>query len=300
MIMPNFLLFGAAKAGTTSLYKYLEQHPDVFMSSFKEPGFFAFEGEKAIWNGPGAQKWFDRWVATDLESYQQYFEGYGGQKAIGDASPYYLYYEKTPETIKKYIPDVKLIAILRNPVERAFSNYVWAVRDRSESITNFAEALKAESWRIQDSWGPKWRYLDQGFYYQQLKRYYERFSREQIEIYLYEDLITNPVKLTQEIFSFLEIDDTFIPDISRKYNPSLLPRNPSWHKFLTKPNAIKSAFKYFLPLEFRQRLRKKATEKNLFKPNLSPEIRQQLVEAYREDILKLQELIQKDLSQWLG
>ncbi len=91
MIMPNFILFGAAKAGTTSVYKYLEQHPDIFMSSFKEPGFFAFEGEKPVLNGPGAQKWVDRWVVTDLEAYQQLFSEYNGQKAIGEASPYYIY-----------------------------------------------------------------------------------------------------------------------------------------------------------------------------------------------------------------
>lgn len=299
MIMPNFLIFGAAKAGTTSIYRYLEQHPDILMSSFKEPGFFAFEGEKPILNGPGAQKWVDRWVVTNLEAYQKLFEGYSGEKAIGEASPYYLYYEKTPERIQKHVPDMKLIAILRNPVERAFSNYVWAFRDRAESLTDFAEALKVESERIQDNWGPKWHYKNQGFYYRQLKPYFDRFEADKLKIYLYEDFASNPIALMQDIFQFLEIDSTFVPNMSRKHNTSRIPRSKAWHQFLNQPNLVKTTFKHFLPLNFRQRLKSDAVEKNLFKPSLSPEIRQQLVEDYREDILKLQELLQRDLSKWL-
>lgn len=300
MIMPNFLVIGAAKAGTTSLYKYLEQHPDLYMSSFKEPGFFAFEGEKPVLNGPGAQKWVDRWVTTDLFSYQQLFKEYTGQKAIGEASSYYLYYhDKVPFTIKKYVPNVKLIVILRDPVDRAFSNYVWAVRDRAEPIADFSEALSAENGRILDNWGVKWRYLDQGFYCRQLQPYYERFNRDRIKVCLYEDLISNPVGLIQDIFSFLDIDNTFVPDISRKHNKSLLPRNKAWHQFLTKPNAVKSLLKPFLPVELRQYLQKTATAKNLFKPQLTPGIRQKLVKQYREDILQLQDLIDRDLSSWL-
>ena len=300
MIMPNFILFGAAKAGTTSVYKYLEQHPDVFMSSFKEPGFFAFEGEKPRLNGPGAQKWVDRWVVTDLAAYQQLFAEYEGQTAIGEASPYYLYYyEKTPQRIYHYLPDVRLIAVLRNPVERSFSNYVWAVRDRAESLTNFNDALAAEAARIKDNWGPKWRYKDQGFYYRQLKPYYEIFQPEQIKICLYEDFVANPVAIMQDIFAFLKIDANFIPDMSKKHNTSKIPRNKIWHQFLVKSNPIKSAIKPFLPLKFRQNLKEKAQEKNLFKPTLEPKIRDRLTAEYREDILQLQDLIGRDLSLWL-
>lgn len=298
--MPNFILFGAAKAGTTSVYKYLEQHPDIFMSSFKEPGFFAFEGEKPILNGPGAQKWVDRWVVTDLKSYQQLFSEYNGQKAIGEASPYYIYYyQKTPQRIYHHVPNIKLIAMLRNPVERAFSNYVWAVRDRAESLTNFEDALGTEAARIADNWGPKWRYKDQGFYYQQLKAYYEIFNPEQIKICLYEDFVTNPIAIMQEIFAFLDIDSDFIPDMSERHNSSKIPRNKAWHQFLDKPNVIKSTVKHLLPLNFRQNLKQNAKEKNLFKPTLDSKIREHLRSEYREDILQLQDLIDRDLSLWL-
>lgn len=299
MVMPNFLVFGAAKSGTTSIYKYLEQHPDVFMSSFKEPGFFAFEGEKPTLNGPGAQKWVDKWVVTDLESYQKLFTDYNGEKAIGEASPYYIYYPKSAATIHKHVPNIKLIAILRNPVDRAFSNYVWAVRDRAESITNFQDALAAEENRIQENWGPKWHYKNQGFYYRQLKPYYELFKREQIKIYLYENFVKQPVAVMQDIFDFLEIDDSFVPNMSRKHNKSRIPKNKFWHQFLDKPNPFKSIIKPLLPLDFRQNLKQNAKEKNLFKPTITPEIRQQLIAEYREDISKLQDLIGQDLSKWL-
>lgn len=298
MVMPNFLVFGAAKSGTTSVYKYLQQHPDVLMSSFKEPGFFAFEGEHPTLNGPGAQKWVDRWVVTDLEAYQKLFD-YQGEKAIGDASPYYIYYEKTPYNIKKHVPQMKLIAILREPVERAFSNYVWAFRDRAENLTNFSEALAVEESRIKDNWGPKWHYKNQGFYYQQLKPYYELFPSEQIKIYLYDDLVSDSVKTMQDIFEFLGVDVGFEPNMKKKHNASKLPKNKSWHNFLDKPNIIKSVMKPLLPLQFRHNLKQNAKQKNLYKPQLEPQVRQQLAAEYREDILKLQDLIQQDLSKWL-
>ena len=185
------------------------------------------------------------------------------------------------------------------PADRAFSNYVWAVRDRAESITNFQDALAAEEKRIKENWGPKWHYKNQGFYYQQLKPYYELFKREQIKIYLYENFVKQPVAVMQDIFDFLEIDDSFIPNMSRKHNTSRIPKNKFWHKFLDQPNPVKSLIKPLLPLNFRQNLKQNAKEKNLFKPKLTPELRQQLIAEYREDINKLQDLIRQDLSRWL-
>lgn len=106
-MLPNFLIVGAARAGTTSLYYYLKQHPDVFMSPKKEIDFFDV----------------DKNFEKGLDWYERYFEGYTGQKAIGEASPLYMYLEKVPKRIAKVIPDVKLIFILRNPVDRAYSHY---------------------------------------------------------------------------------------------------------------------------------------------------------------------------------
>ena len=296
--MPNFIIFGAMKSGTSSIYIYLKQHPDIFMSPVKEPGFFAFEGEKTI-EGPGVQEWFDRNIVKDLESYQKLFTEHQQEKAIGEASPFYIYYEKAAENIKKYLPDVKLIAILRNPADRAFSNYVYALSSGGENLSNFQDALAAESERINKNWVPKWHYKNAGFYYRQLKPYYERFDREQIKICLYENFVSNPNLFMQDIFKFLEVDSSFTPDMSRKYNRSLVPRNQLLNKFLIESNPVKSAIKYFLPSKLSQKLKRKAFKKNLHKPELQPKIRQQLMTEYQEDIFKLQQLTHQDFSSWL-
>jgi hypothetical protein len=299
MILPNFLIIGAAKAGTTSLYKYLEQHPDIYMSSFKEPGFFAFEGRQLNFIGPGTQHRINKWSVTDINAYQELFKEVKNQKAIGEATPLYLYYPQACDRIKYYIPEAKLIAMLRNPVERAFSNYVWAVQPGAEPITNFAAALAAEPDRIKNNWGPRWHYKAQGFYYQQLKPYYDTFSSQQIKIFLYEDFVSNPQQVLQDIFRFLEIDETFPLDLSKKHNVSQITRNKTWHKFINQPNPIKSLIKPLMPLKMRQNFKQNAQTKNLYKPQLDPQVRQQLIAEYREDILQLEQLINRDLSQWL-
>ena len=299
MTLPNFLIIGVAKAGTTSLYKYLEQHPDVYMSSFKEPGFFAFEGQKLDFQGPAANKRINKWSVTDIDSYRQMFADVENQKAIGEATPLYLYYGQSRDRIKKYVPDAKLIVMLRDPVERAFSNYVWVVQPGAETITNFADALAAEPERIKNNWSPRWHYKAQGFYYQQLKPYFETFDSQQIKVYLHQDFVANPQAILKDIFQFLEIDDSFKVDLTRKHNVTKIPRNKTWHQFLDKPNAIKSFFKPLLPAQFRQNVRLRAKAKNLYKPKLDPQIREQLILEYKPDILQLQELLDRDLSNWL-
>jgi len=296
--MPNFLILGAAKAGTTALYHYLQEHPEIYMSSWKEPGFFAFEGEQLDFCGPEDKNRINQWSVTTIDGYSAMFKDVSNEKAIGEATPLYLYFPKSCERIKHYIPEAKLIAILRNPVERAFSNYVWTISDGVESL-NFSQALQAEKRRINDNWGPRWRYKAQGFYYAQLKSYFETFDSRQIKIYLYEDFTSEPVALIQDLFRFLDIDDTFIPHMSRKYNVSGTPRNKALHEFLSKSNTIKSIFKPLLPLKFRRNIQANLRHKNLSQPKLEPAIRKQLLGEYREDILKLQNLIQRDLSTWL-
>jgi hypothetical protein len=122
MTMPNFLIIGAAKSGTTSLHHYLKQHPQVYMSQIKEPSFFAFEGTKPAIPGP-----WKRWAAhnfiTDIQAYRSLFQGVSDEVAIGEASTIYLVHPTAPQRIRHYVPDAKLIAILRDPAERAYSNY---------------------------------------------------------------------------------------------------------------------------------------------------------------------------------
>lgn len=300
MTMPNFLIIGAAKAGTTALYSYLKQHPQIYMSPEKEPHFFAFEGEKLNFSGTaGEQEWLNSAAITDIENYRMQFQGVSKQIAIGEASALYLYIPKTPERIRHYVPDMKLIAILRNPVERAYSAFLYQIRDGLEPIADFAQALREEEKRIRENWVPIYYYQQMGFYYTQVKRYFDTFDRNQIKVYLYEDFSTNPINILQDTFRFLGVDDTFAPDVSLKHNVSGIPKNSAIYTFLKNPHPIKYILKPLFPEGLRRRVMASLKNQSLYKPPLTPELRRQLIDVYREDILKLQDLIQQDLSRWL-
>ncbi len=297
--MPNFLVIGARKAGTTSLYHYLDQHPDVFMSPVKEPNFFAIEGEKADYRGPDADTRINRWSVADPEEYQALFSGAGGAGAVGEASPAYLCNPDAPERIRRHVPEAKLIAILRDPAERAYSAYMHQVRDGRETLA-FAEALDAEERRTNANWAPAWRYKAEGFYQVCLSRYYELFGREQVRVYLYEDLGDDPRGVMRDVYRFLGVDASFEPDTSRRHNPSGVPKNRLLMSVLKRPNPLKAAARSLLPRKARARLSSALQERNLSEaPPLDPQARRRLVGLYQEDVLALQDLIGRDLSAWL-
>ena len=176
MTMPNFLVIGAAKSGTTSLYHYLGQHPQVYVSPVKEPNFFALEGEKPDFRAPGSEERINSWSVTDVEAYRALFEGAGEEEALGEASAMYLYSEKAPGRIRHHLPNTKLVAVLRDPVERAYSSFLHLKRNGREPLDDFVEALEAEERRIRDNWEWIWHYKNMGFYHEQLRRYHEAFG----------------------------------------------------------------------------------------------------------------------------
>ncbi len=295
MTLPNFLIIGAAKSGTSSLYQYLKQHPQIYMSPIKEPHFFGLEGETLNFQGSG----IENDSITNIEDYCALFQGVSNETAIGEASNSYLYLPKAPERIKYYIPSARLIAILRNPVDRAYSSFLSLMRADWEPLNDFSQALREEEARIRGNWGFLYRYQDLGFYYAQLKRYFEIFDSTQIRVYLYDDLKNNPVRVLQDIFKFIGVDEAFVPDTSTKFNISGIPKNKVLHNFLTGENPIKTVLRPLLPANLRAKLINRYFEKGLDKPQLSAEARHQLSNIYREDILKLQDLSQRDLSEWL-
>lgn len=300
MTVPNFIIIGAAKSGTTALYHYLEQHPQIYMSPKKETNFFALEAEKLYFPDAPQVKRTQKPI-DNITAYCDLFRGVADETAVGEASPWYLYHPGVPERIQHYLPDAKLIAILRNPVERAYSHFLNSVRDGAEPFTDFAQALQEEEVRVHNNLEPlRWHYQQMGFYYVQVKRYFETFDRNQIRIYLYDDLKDGPTGLLQDIFQYLAVDDTFAPNMSTRFNMSGFPKSQALHTFLKKKHPIKSVLKPFLPKELRLQITSNLQNRNLEKPApLSLEMRQRLVELYREDILKLQDLIQRDLAKWL-
>ncbi len=289
--MPTFLIIGAHKSGTTSLYHYLNEHPQVFMSPVKEAHFFSFIGHPLNFTDPGFDPKKLR-AATNIEAYQALFQQAGNAVAIGEASPSYLYMPETAVNIHHHLPGIKLIAILRHPADRAYSNFLHCrARTPEEPLVDFAAALQAEPRRITENWSPLWHYQQKGFYFQQLQPYFQLFAREQIGIFLYDDLIANSLKVMQEIYHFLQVDPTFMPDLSKKHNVSGVPKNKLWR--FVRENLQWS--KYMLPSKIQQKIKKNV----LNRPPFPPALRQQLMVLYRDDILQLQELIQRDLTHWL-
>ena len=318
MTMPNFFIIGAQKAGTTSLYHYLDQHPQIYMSPAKEPFFFnheinsngelvreKFGGPERSWN---PIKFTDNPVRfSNLEEYRALFEGVTDEKAIGEASVLYLYTPGTAERIKKYVPEAKVIALLRNPADRAYSAFLNAVRGGREPLYDFAQALREEDGRIRDNWHYVYRYRDRGLYYGQLKRYYDVFDREKIGVWLYEDLSADPSRMVQSVFRFLGVDEAFVPDTSSKHNLGSVPKNEAGRQVIRFMNMALPVVRKIIPptskvyREDTLGLHKIVQKRALIdeSPPLDPELRAELIGFYREDILKLEDLIGQDLSLWL-
>lgn len=300
MTLPNFLIIGAMKSGTTALYQYLEQHPQVYMSPVKEPNFFAFENERPDFRAPSdtAPGGINEQSVTDLDEYRTLFGGVSSERAVGEASHWYLYSPKAPERIQHHIPGARIIAVLRNPVERAYSDFLHSVRDGNETVTDFREALAREPERIHADWSMG-RYVDRGFYHAQLERYFNRFEPDRIRVYLYEDLKADASGVMKDMFQFLGVDETFEPNMSVRPNVSGVPRSRVLHALFTKPSRTKAFLKPLLPATVLS-LADDLKRRNLDRPQIQPEIRAQLIDVYTDDILKLQELIRRDLSEWLG
>lgn len=298
MMLPNFIIIGAAKSGTTSLYEYLRQHPQVFMSPLKETNFFAFNGTKPDLGGPSAKKFNNCEVIYRYDDYLALFNDLRNEIAIGEVSPRYMYTPGTAYRIKKYIPDVRMIAILRNPVDRAFSHFSMHKLTGYEPCATMAQALADEPRRIRERWA-KCIYTPIGYYGQQIEEYYNYFDRKQINLYLYDDLLKDPIGLIRDILRHIGVNDQFTPDMSQRHNVSGMIKNPMLRLLWTKTAAVRSVIGTRLSKDTRKRLSKFVTNREMLKLKLPAETHRQLIEEYREDILRLQDLIQRDLSGWL-
>jgi hypothetical protein len=273
--LPDYIVLGAAKAGTSSIYRYLDQHPDVFVPTPKELKFFTGSGEH------------------DVREYARYFAPNTDKKITVEVSSDYLYSgESTPRTIKKIIPDVRLIAILRDPVERGFSDFCMDVR-RGKQQKDYRKALRGRF---------RFRYRDQGLYHKQLSRYIDVFGRDRIAIFFFEDLKRDTTGFMRGFYRHIGVTDNI--SARGQFNKGSFSRSQHVQALLQRPNpmrwAVKALLSPFLNAEKRQRLRSRLLALNKApKPRIDPELRKELVEFYRDDILKLQELTGRDLSGWL-
>ncbi|MCU0526338.1 MAG: sulfotransferase domain-containing protein [Elainella sp. Prado103] len=293
MVLPNFLIIGAAKAGTTSLYHCLKQHPQIYMSPVKEPRFFALEGESLH-----PDDVIHRQSITDLTDYLKLFQAVSAETAVGEVSPIYLTHAEAAVRIQHYIPRVKLIAILRNPLERAYSHFTHMRQTGVEPLSDFMKALREEEYRI-GNFVRKRPYIPAGFYYVQLKRYLEIFDPQQVKVYLYEDWKQQPYQLLENLFQFLDVDVSFMPSLSKQYNAYGTPKSQLIHQLTTKQNLLRSIAKALIPVDQREPLMRIIQRKNSIRTEMPDEAKNYLCQVYSADTLKLQDLIGRDLSGWL-
>jgi hypothetical protein len=266
---PNFLVIGAAKCGTTSVDHYLAEHPEIFMSHLKNPKYFADQAgtpSRYVW-GEGIAS--ERLTVTDPLQYLSLFENVTTEKAIGEVSPVYLGSEIAPENILRTIPDVRLVAILRNPIERAYSGYQMQLRQCGRKITMDSE-FRLDGHLVQ-----------QGRYHTLLKRYFDRFDRSRIKVMIFENLRSEPLAAMRDLYRFLDVDESFRPDVTRAYNRGagqLLPDRVGRHvRPLFRALTLRPASP--MPAALRRRLH----------------------DAYRDDVARLSVLLDLDLeSRWLG
>lgn len=289
--LPNLFLVGAEKSGTSFLAFYLSQHEEIFFPIIKEPQFFSkdvfpqYPEEKILWNLPPS-KWSKyRHIAyiRDINLYLKLYDNASEQKYLADASVSYLYSKVAASEIFRFNPDSKILIILRHPIDRAFSAYKMDLTIGRVTLP-FNEAIKIES-----------RYLERGFYYQQVKRYYDNFGKDKVMVMLFDDLKKDPQKLFDNIFSFLCIRrkkyDTF-----DKVNESLSPKSKTLNYFLYKSGLKFFISKYF-PQKLKNRLKRFYYTKNFL--DIEPKLYNALLDMYQEDILRLSKLIGRDLSRWL-
>lgn len=302
MTLPNFLIFGVQKAGTTSIYNYLQQHPQVYTSPVKETDFMCRESarkpelltaeEQSQLTRGGRRR-----ILT-LAQYEALFDRAGDAIAIGEASPNYLFtHEQSVPNIQTYIPNAKLIAVLRNPVERAYSDYLMSLRQVVGNLKPLDEQVKTSSSTSYT--------LLKGLYYEGTKHFIEAFGPEQVKIFLFDDLRKDSAGLMRDFYEFIGVDSSFQANTKEKKQEAEVPKNQAINQLLRTKNpareAVAKVLRSVMGEETRQKLRSRLISANSQGKEglpLSDEDRILLEGYYREDILKLQDLLDRDLSGW--
>jgi len=305
----DFFLIGAAKAGTTSLYMHLKQHPDIYTSPVKEPNYFSTDIQPAHFsktyrkntflntNRYFAQKHLPELQLTFVRNpkhYQMLFEAAAEYQRKGEGSTSYLYSEVAAANIYAYNPRAKIIAILRNPLERAYSHYLMALK-YGHVREDFQTELEKDFNRKTKGWGISELFVELGLYYEQLKRYFMHFSSEQILVLLFEEFRHSPESTLAKCHEFLQVPKLQAAG-DHIANEGRVPRAAGFNKLLVD-TGLKSVVKALTPNRLQEKL--KAIAYTAKRPAPDARSLEMLRSLYQEDIEKTSTLIQRDLSHWL-
>ena len=293
--LPNLLIVGAAKSGTTSLHNYLKQHPDIFMTEHKEPHFLINSeiGKRRVHN-----------AVITLEEYQKMFKTEKNYKYKGESSVMYLSFpEFSIPNIKKHLTsDVKIIIMLRNPIERAFAGYLHNLRYNSSENLNFKEAISSseDRYHANKEMTPDTRYLHVGEYYSQVKEFINMFKKN-THVIFYDDYVSNINLCLDKVFAFLGVENIYIDTSTRYMQGGWMFKKKFLRNLLIPKNNVKTFFKRLIPLQaLRSFLKKKIMDISTLKtPKMKKEMRDKLINYYQEDIYALSKLLNRKLDCWI-
>ncbi|MFD1020178.1 sulfotransferase family protein [Thalassobacillus hwangdonensis] len=296
MTKVNLFIAGMSKCGTTSLHNYLNLHENIYMSNFKEPQYFIRNQLKFPHQGPGDRNIDD--IIIHSTDYEALFEGSEEYQIRGESSSDYLYFEKSAEEIKEYNPDAKIILMLRNPVDRAYSAYTHLTRDGRETKT-FEFALEHEEERINLNYGCMWHLKSMSLYYDKVKHFIDVFGVDQVKVVIFDDFKEDSVIVLNSICDFLEIPKSNFKDEDLiNYNISGVPKNKKIMS-LVQNKWLKQIIKNMIPsAKAKEKVKGVIFSKLLTKEKMQFETRIRLIDYFSNDINKLEELLNINLSKW--
>lgn len=290
--LPDFFVIGAYKSGTTALHQLLRQHPEIFVPGVKEPSFFAFMNAQNDRPAPPS-------TITTWAEYSALFRDCSPSQVAGEVSPAYMTIPATADRIYRLVPRARLIAVLRNPIDRAYSDYAMYVQRGQEKL-DFMSALGQLGERAGRG-DPTGDYISSGLYGTQLSRYYELFPEGRIHVVLFEEFVANQVSVLADIFAFLGVDGEFEPGPIDSPNPTGLPPNG-----LVSPDSLRARlYRRVRPARHNSRLRRPRAlvsgliARSFARPPMPPEARDHLTTVFRDEIALTERLTGHDLSPWL-
>jgi hypothetical protein len=296
---PDFLVIGAAKAGTTALFKAIGRHPRTFSPEVKEPRFFAFAESPPAFEGPnGAVN--SRQVISSTAAYLALFADCPPGSLTFEASNEYLTCDRAHAMAVRHVPSARLIVMLRHPVERAFSHFLHLRSEGLEPSRSFEDAWEACDTRTAAAWMPVFNYRDRGFYGAQLSRWMESFPQEQFLVLFYEDWRDRPAEVLERVWQHLGLDPLESPVITKENVSSRQPRWPWLHRHIVDlENPIRLLAQRALPLRVRDAITAASGAINLKPgPKLDPELRARLARTYWDDLAIVEKITGRDLAAW--
>lgn len=302
--LPDFLIIGAPKAGTTALHAALMQHPGLALSMPKEPKYFMCgDAPPPLYVGPGDAHSRREWIWR-RQDYARLFADVPADILCGESTPFYLFDKQAHRRIAASIPQVKLIAVLRDPVDRAYSNWMHLWVDGLEPVGDVATACERERTRVDAGWAPFWRYVELGLYGEQLKHLREHFADDQIMVLRYREMVDDPEATTDRVCRFLGVAEghvrsipkgntrPYVADSRRTRQYGRLLRAGAWVGAAFPPDVWRRASQPIL-----SRLHRRSDD---YRPRLTPAQRHQLIDYFRDDIALLEEQTGQSFADWLS